>query len=160
MRGFFGIWCLEFPILCLACNGEEPLLRLLAFMSQHITDPEWASNESTAPGEVAKTMFCCGVTARVCILQSLEAGGNQPLGSVQLTGDVNRLLMDQKWAAEPSTAPGQLTNKAHSSGLSSRDCFVQPLESGGEMHQIHQNSDHVPRDNTQYLREQRWLWIK
>ncbi len=125
MRGFFGLWCLDFPILCLACNGEEPLLWLLAFMSQHITDPEWASNESTAPGEVAKTMFCCGVTARVCILQSLEAGGNQRLASVQLTGDVNRLLMDQKWAAEPSTAPRQLTNKAHSSGISSRDCFVQ-----------------------------------
>ena len=105
-------------------------------------------------------MFCCGVTARVCILKSLDAGGYQQLGSLQLTGDVNRLLMDQKWAAEPSTAPRQLTNKAHSSGVSSRDCFVQPLESGGEMHQIHQNSDHVPRDNTQYLREQRWLWIK
>ena len=46
------------------------------------------------------------------------------------------------------------------SGLSSRDCFVQPLDSGGELHQIHQNSDHVLRDNTQYRREQRWLWIK
>ena len=108
-----------------------------------------------AIGELAKATFCCCVTARVCFLQSLEAGGNQPLASEQLTGDVNRHLMDPKWAAESSTASGQLTNEAHNSGLSSRVWLVQPLETGGELNQINQNSDHLPRENSQKLRGQK-----
>ena len=57
-----------------------------------------------------------------------------------LTEEIKRFLKDPEWAAEASTAPGELTNKAHCCGITARVCFVQPLEAGGELTQTRCNA--------------------
>ncbi len=44
-----------------------------------------------------------------------------------LTEEIKRFLKDPEWAAEASTAPGELMNKAHCCCITARLCFVQPL---------------------------------
>ena len=75
-------------------------------------------------------MTCSLIDSRLVCARPVE-----DFHQTRLTEENRRLLMDPEWTAEASTAPGELTNKAHCCGITARVCFAQPLKAGGELTQ-------------------------
>ena len=131
------------------CDSEAQFLS--SFSDRHTKVNDQSSNVAMAldrptPPDALKGQEnrpcdgCCTKGHPLFSLTSCLPAKRHAKESEQLTEEIKRLLMDPEWAAEASTAPGELTNKAHCCAITARVCFVQPLEAGGELTQTRCNA--------------------